>query len=317
MRKAAFCSLLVSLECFCASPTEAQTMTARVPMKEIAGMEIVKVSLNGSGPYDFVLDTGANTTLVKRELLRKLNISVRETVTVTTSVGESEYQRTRAERVDIAGLTVENLEINTLEGNEAGLPRGQVQGILGENFLRHFDLLIDNQQHTLVLDRKSGLEDTLSGEHLQFLPVGSDRLALTPNRIAVQLKVPSLLLKPLLFVLDSGASSAMLYPTPGGMALRAMQNSQPGIMRGLDERRTCRVQKTTLELGTGSFRGIDLVACEGLTRSKMDSDGLLPTRIFHQLFICHRAGYVIANPQLIGRTSRRVEAGNPEQLTMK
>jgi predicted aspartyl protease len=313
MRKAAFCSLLVSVSYFCASSTEAQTMTARVPMKEVSGMEIVKVSINGNGPYDFVLDTGANTTLVKRELLLKLNIPVRETVTVTTSVGESKYQCAIAQSIEIAGLSVEGLEINTLEGDEPGLPRGQVQGILGENFLRHFDLLIDNKQHTLVLDRESSLEDTLSGEHLRFLAFGSYQSDSTPNRIVVQLKVPSLLLKPLFFVIDSGASSAVIYPVAGGVALRAMQNSQPGIMRGLDESRTCGVQTTTLELGTGSFRGIDVVACEGLTRNKMDSDGLLPTRIFQQFFISHRGGYVIANPQLTTKTSKRKEPGDTER----
>jgi hypothetical protein len=164
-----------------------------------------------------------------------------------------------------------------------------------------------------VLDRESSLEDTLSGERLGFLSFGSYHFALTQNRIVVQLKVPSILKSSLLFVVDSGASSAMLYPVPGGVAMRAMQNSRLGTMRGLNENRTCQVQKTSLKLGTGSFRGIDLVACEGLTRNKMDSDGLLPIRIFHQFFICHRARYVIANPQLIDRTRKLMEAGNPEQ----
>lgn len=307
MRKAVFRLLFVGVSYFCALSIEAQTMTAHVPMKDVLGMEIVKVSINGNGPYDFVLDTGANTTLVKRQLLLKLNIPVRDTVPVTTSLGESQYQWAIAQNIDIAGLSVEGLQVNTLEGKEAGLPGRQVQGILGENFLRHFDLLIDNEQHTLVLDRESSLEDTLSGEHLQFSAFGNYQSDSTPNRIVVQLKVPSLLLKPLFFVIDSGASSAVIYPAPGGMALRAMQNAQPGTMQGLDERRTCRVQRTTLELGTGSFREIELVACEGLTRNKMDSDGLLPTRIFHQIFICHRARYVIANPQLIDRSDRSHE----------
>jgi predicted aspartyl protease len=313
MQKAVFRLLFVGVSYFCALSIEAQTMTAHVPMKEVLGMEIVKVSIDGNGPYDFVLDTGANITLVKRELLRKLNIPVRETVPGTTSVGESRYRWGIAQSIDIAGLSVEGLEVNMLEGNEVGLLGRQVQGLLGENFLRHFDLLIDNEQHVLVLDRESRLEDTVSGEHLQFSAFGNYQSDSTPNRIVVQLKVPSLLLKPLFFVIDSGASSAVIYPAPGGMALRAMQNAQPGTMQGLDERRTCRVQRTTLELGTGSFREIELVACEGLTRNKMDSDGLLPTRIFHQIFICHRARYVIANPQLADRTRKLIEARSSEQ----
>jgi predicted aspartyl protease len=307
MSKGAFCLFVLSISYSFASLAEAQTVTARVPMKEVSGLEIVKVSINGNGPYDFVLDTGSNTTLVKPQLLLKLNIPIRKTVTVTTSVGESKYQCAIAQSIEIAGLSVEGLEISTLEGDAPGLPRGRVQGVLGENFLRHFDLLIDNQQHTLVLDRGSSLESTLSGEHLLFLAFGSYQSDSTPNRIVVKLRVPSLLLKPLFFVIDSGASDAVFYPVAGGVALRAMQNSQPETMRGLDESRTCGVQKTTLELGTASFHGIDVVACEGLTRNRMDSDGLLPTRLFHHLFICHREGYVIVNPQLTDRTRGLME----------
>jgi predicted aspartyl protease len=316
MRKTAFCALLVSLGFFLAFSTDAQTMTARVPMREVAGKEIVKATINGNGPYDFILDTGANTTLVKRQLLLKLNIRIGLSSAVTTSLGESQYQCAIVKTIAIAGLSVEGLEINTLEGSEAGLPDARVQGVLGENFLRHFDLLIDNEQHTLELDRESSLEDRISGEHLLFLAFGRYLLAPTPNRIVVELKVPSVLLKPFLFVIDSGASSAVLYPMPGGLALRAMQNSLPATMRGLDESRTCGVQKVSLEMGTSSFRGIDLVACEGVTRNKMDSDGLLPTRIFHQFFISHKRGYVIANPKLADG-SKRTEPRNTEQGTMK
>jgi hypothetical protein len=96
---------------------------------------------------------------------------------------------------------------------------------------------------------------------------------------------------------DSGTNSATLYPAPGGLALRAMQSSQHGSMSDLNQRRDCQVQKTSLEIGSSTFRGLELVACEGLTRNKVDADGLLPTRPFHRFFISHSRGYVIANPR--------------------
>jgi hypothetical protein len=37
--------------------------------------------------------------------------------------------------------------------------------------------------------------------------------------------------------------------------------------------------------------------CAGLTRDKMDTDGLLPTVAFRRLYISHSGAYVIANPQ--------------------
>jgi hypothetical protein len=75
-----------------------------------------------------------------------------------------------------------------------------------------------------------------------------------------------------------------------------MQSPQHGHMSDLDQSRDCQVQKTSLEIGSSTFRGLQLVACEGLTRNKVDTDGLLPTRLFHRFYISHSGGYVIADP---------------------
>jgi predicted aspartyl protease len=274
---------------------EGQAGIARVPMNEIGGEEVVHVSINGTGPYDFILDTGSNVTIVRPELIRKLNLSSGAPVAIVTATGETRGQRVIVESIAVAGLAVEHLEINTVD--RVQVLNRRVQGILGENFLKSFDLLIDNEQQTLFIDRTSSLEGTVLGERLSFSRFGSIDFKPTPDRIVINLKVPSFMRKPLLFLVDSGINTAALYPPPGGQALRATQSSQHVSMRDLNERRDCQIQKTTLEIGGAAFRGLELVACEGLTRNKMDTDGLLPTRVFHRFFISHRGGYVIANPR--------------------
>jgi predicted aspartyl protease len=297
MRRIPFCAFLISVGYFSFVPLiGAQTTAARVPMRLTGGLEIVQVLVNGTGPYDFILDTGSNITLIKRQLLRKLNIPNDGSVTIVTASGETHNQRATVNSIAIAGLTVEHLEVNEFDGTPAGLPAGRVQGILGENFLGYFDILIDNEQQTLILDRTSSLAHTLAGEHLQLSRFGRFNLEPTSNRIVVKLKVRSFLQKPLLFLVDSGANTAMLYPERG-LALRAMQNSQPDALMTLGETHDCRVQMATLEIGSGSIRNVRLVACESMTRDKIDTDGLLPTDVFHQLFISHRGAYLIANPR--------------------
>jgi len=277
------------------APMGGQTSVARVPMNEIAGEEIVEVSINGTGPYDFILDTGSNVTIMRSQLIRKLNLSSGAPVAIVTATGETLGQRVIVESIAVAGLAVEHLEINALD--RVQVLNGRVQGILGENFLKNFDILIDNEQQTLFIDRTSSLEGTVVGERLSFSRFGSFDYKPTPDRIVINLKVPSFMGKPLLFLVDSGINTAALYPPPGGQALWATQSSQHVSMRSLNETRDCQIQKTTLEIGGASFRGLELVACEGLTRNRMDTDGLLPTRIFHRFFISHRGGYVIANPR--------------------
>ena len=297
-----FSSLFLAVGALFIPLTGAQ-MIARVPMHEVSGEEIVRVSINGTGPYDFILDTGTDITMVERKLLRKLSISGGQSVTLVTALGASQHQRATAESIAIAGLSVERIKINTLEGVELGAIKGRVQGILGENFLKCFDVLIDNEQQTLTLDRTSRLVDTLAGEHLQLSRFGNFNYAPTPDRIVVKLRMPLLFQKSLLFLVDSGTSTAMFYPPPGSLALRAMRSSQQVNLNDVKSH-NCQIQKTTLEIGSGTFRGIELAACEGITRNNMDTDGVLPTRIFNKFFISYRAGYVIANPHQADKAGR-------------
>ena len=46
-----------------------------VPMQDMGGRPVVELKINGKGPYRFILDTGAVTTVVSDELSRELSLS--------------------------------------------------------------------------------------------------------------------------------------------------------------------------------------------------------------------------------------------------
>jgi hypothetical protein len=46
-----------------------------VPMQDVEGRPIIDLKINGKGPYRFVLDTGATTTVVSDELSRELSLA--------------------------------------------------------------------------------------------------------------------------------------------------------------------------------------------------------------------------------------------------
>lgn len=277
-----------------AQDIHAQDMSAHIAMEEMSGVPIVEVSVNGSGPYPFVLDTGANVTVISRQLLRKLNIPWVGSVTIAASLGDSAQQRTEAATLGIAGQAVEHVEINTLDDGQLGALEGHAQGILGENFLKYFDLLIDNDHHSFTLDRTTNLADSFEGEHLPLARTGKDRFGGTRDRIVVPLQV-ALLARPLSFLLDSGANTAMLFPARQEAAQIAWRSSR-GSIQSLNMSQDCHVEQTTLAVGRQRLQGVVLAACENRTRDETDTDGLLPTDIFHRLFISHHRDYVIANP---------------------
>jgi hypothetical protein len=265
-------------------------------MEEMSGVPVIEVSVNGTGPYPFVLDTGANVTVISRQLLRNLNVPWGGSVTIAASLGDSPQQRTGA-TLGVGGQTVEDIEINTLDESQLGALEGHVQGILGENFLKYFDLLIDNDHHSFTLDRTTNLANSFDGERLPVARTGKYHSVVTPDRIVVPLQL-AVLARPVSFLLDSGANTAMLFPAKEE-AGQVPRNAGSGKIQSLDRSQNCHVEQTRLAIGKQSFQGVVLAACENRMRDETDTDGLLPTGIFHRLFISHHHDYVIANPHQV------------------
>jgi hypothetical protein len=46
-----------------------------IPMQDMGGRPVVEIKINGKGPYRFILDTGAATTVVSDELSRELSLT--------------------------------------------------------------------------------------------------------------------------------------------------------------------------------------------------------------------------------------------------
>jgi Aspartyl protease len=271
----------------------AQTTT---PMHEVAGVPLVEVSVNGAGPYLFVLDTGANVTMVKGPLLQALKIAPTQPVTIAGSLGESHQQRVSPGSLAVAGLGADNIEIDMLEEGQLGILEGHAQGILGENFLKHFDVLIDNDRHTLTLDRTNRLAQSLAGERLPLSVGGRSPAELTYDRLFVPLRAPSLVERSMLFLVDSGTNTAVVYPLKNETLLFS-RGVASGSIHSLSRNQICRLARTPLTIGSQTYRQVVMAICENMTRDNIDSDGLLPTRLFRRLFISHRDKYVIANPQ--------------------
>jgi hypothetical protein len=275
--------------------TRDMNASAHIAIEEMSGVPIIQVSVNGTGPYPFVLDTGANVSVITPRLLQELNMPWAGSVTIASSLGDSAQPRAGSAALGVGGLCVEHVEINTIKDGQLGLLEGRVQGILGENFLKYFDLMIDNDYHTLTLDRSTNLANSVEGEHLPFASTGAYHSAATPDRIVVPLHLARLA-RPVLFLLDSGANPVMLFPVEQEAA-RIGSGSGRGFVNSLNVTQNCHVERTNLTIGNQTLRRVVLSACENRTREKTDTDGLLPTDIFHRLFISHHYEYVIANPR--------------------
>jgi hypothetical protein len=264
------------------------------------GYLIVPVSINGSGPYPFLLDTGSNSTLVRNELLDTLGISSKKFTPAHVTAGVSYLRQTVAESVTVAGLSIHGLEIEGIDADQISRLRVPIQGVLGEDFLKHFDILIDNHAKTLTLDHGFDLAHSLTGDHLPLSFSGMRSGHSTADRLVLGLNLPPSEVTTHLLI-DSGTNYATFFPLkpmpPGGGAMPS------ATLRTFIGNSRCRVDFVTLKFGTNTFPDVRLVSCEGLTRDKVDVDGMLPTNIFDRLFISHASGYAIVNPRFLKPSS--------------
>lgn len=139
-----------------APPPPAVTGAGEIPFT-LAGAGgaaiVVPVKINGQGPYQLVLDTGATFTCLDQSLVKKLELPtptglVGRGATVGSSGAISLH---RIDTLTIGDVTAKALTACSLDlrnVNEMGL---EVDGLLGLNVLKSFKVGLDFQRNVLTL----------------------------------------------------------------------------------------------------------------------------------------------------------------------
>jgi predicted aspartyl protease len=245
--------------------------------------------LNGAGPYDFMVDTGATVTVLDTALFQELGLPVEGSSRITSSAGVTNQIRSVVKEVALDGLSAQNIAVVSMKSPVAGFDERAVRGILGENFLRHFDILIDNQHRKMTLDAVADLADSLAGERLPitFPPLPRD----DENRYRPMISVKVEASGHANVLLDSAATELILLRR--GNQLKGFGDTRVTTVNG---RLTCQSTKGRVFLGKGTVSDLPIVSCQGASVKENESQGLLPTVVFKQIFISHAGSYAIVNP---------------------
>ena len=192
-------------------PGNVDSLSLRVVQSSLI---VVPVQINHSGPYDFVVDTGAQVSTVDRSLASELDLKSQGSTGVG---GVATFDREafaylgllEAEKRSVTNSLVLIRDIAQLKTAD---PR--IRGILGDNFLEHFDVLIDNRQSILCLDESGALASAVKGEHVALArPYGpqDDLPFMRPMIVAVSFA--GFANTPILLTIDSGSNVPLLYST--------------------------------------------------------------------------------------------------------
>lgn len=265
-------------------------------------LNVVPVMVNGAGPFEFVLDTGSSSTTIDSELAAQLRLAPTGSATLVTPRKSSLLPTVHADSLQVATEIVRGLDLSVerLGWLKAVYPKAQ--GILGEDFLRNFDFLLDNRHHCLKLEQGPGsLVQELTGEHVLLTSHASNQAESFQNRLILTVKVPELGPRELTVLLDSAASALMLFPSaypelPGPHS----ESGREVMFGGGDRHQVDEHHVTALLVESTVLRNVAVVSTEA--SQVTDSDGLLPTGIFQSIYISHSGGFAIFNPVRCRRT---------------
>lgn len=111
----------------------------------------IPIRIGGKGPWNFIIDTGSQRTVIANDLARQLSLAPRRTVTILSMTGRSETGTVAVPRLDFAGGAVDAFEAPVLEAANLG-----AAGLLGLDSLHAKRVTLDFRRNRMeVSDSRS------------------------------------------------------------------------------------------------------------------------------------------------------------------
>ena len=146
-----------------------------VKARQVRTRMTVGVTVNGQGPYRFLVDSGADRSVVGAALAARLALPRGGSVTLHGMAGTSRVDTVRVDRLQVGGSTVNDVAVPALPEAYLG-----AQGLLGIDALAGQRVMLDFDAKTItVQDTRSPLPSS----------AGSDEIIVTARRRRGQLIV--------------------------------------------------------------------------------------------------------------------------------
>lgn len=253
---------------------------------------IVPVTVNGHGPYDFMLDTGSTVTAVDRELGQELGLQAEAQGTVTTLTQRLSASIALVRQVGFGPITEQNVHVMVRDLSGLHHTAPTARGVLGQNALNHANFLLDYQHKRLQFDVNGELVRLLRGHHV---PLHREATSDNPDyaNLTVHASIAENGVRPMEFLLDSGAASPVIF----GMVADAVVGRVGGFVADTEGRHLqAGVHDVRVEIdGKSRELLMNVLAFRG---AGSDVGGLLPTRIFNQIYISNAGGFAIFEPKM-------------------
>jgi hypothetical protein len=261
---------------------------------------IVAVSVNQSGPYNFLLDTGTQVTMVDPSLASALHLNTEGEAVVASAGMHASASFAQLDQLEAGSHAVSNQKVLVYDlRNLQATGLEMIRGVLGEDFLERFDMLIDNAHNLLCLDDSDAMRREVKGSHIPLLaPAETGDGSALPRSLIVLARLSDGM-RPVRLKLDSGANMPFLYHPSEYMALGLFHGaSLHGGGANGTQRTFTALPPQDMKVGSVEIAKVPFITLAGAQKDSRtsDFDGLLTMGLFRRVFICHIDHFAVLDP---------------------
>jgi predicted aspartyl protease len=154
--------LLATLALLASTPSLAQTAAGAAPESIAVGEQrdtidtgedqdqrlTVPVMVNGQGPFNFIIDTGADRSVVSRELADKLALPQSGKATLHSMGGVNEIKTVKIDRLQVGSNVIRDVKAPALLRRNLG-----ADGLLGLDALKNQRIVLDFTAQTMTVEQ--------------------------------------------------------------------------------------------------------------------------------------------------------------------
>jgi len=257
---------------------------------------IVAVSVNHSGPYNFLLDTGTQVTMVDPSLAAELDLHAEGAAEVAGAGFHSVASFAWLDLLQAGSHAVADSKVLVYDLQRLKSADLSIRGVLGEDFLEHFDMLIDTAHGLLCLDDSAAMRAEVKGQHIPLVtpaqPASSSPL---PESLIIAVRLSDGM-RPVRLKLDSGTNTPFLYDPSQYLAIGLFHGAS-WHGRGADgsQRAFLALPPQDVKIGPLQLSKVGFLTLAGAHEDSRtsDFDGLLTLGLFRRIFICHTDHFAV------------------------